>query len=283
MRFEALPNHDTDPAAAFASLTGAPAPAMPAPTMPAPAAAQPTAAALTPQQLTAIQPTLGGVMIEYAHRMSEMWFAAQAANWEFADIELEGMHDVQKVAETTDPDHAASLRAFGSSSLDPLGDAIDGKDIAQFRAAYSAAIAGCNSCHAATRDPDHPQGHGFIRIQVPTNTLDSIVAFGPMGATVTSAAGLEVRNPSPGDTIHTGAYAISGAAALGIDHVDIFLDNRDAGGLSLGSASVGSNSQWHAIVSIPNNQTGLHTLYFYGHPAGLSRETVVTVPTTVAR
>src|SRR6516225_9354304 len=59
MRFEALPNHDTDPAAAFASLTGAPAPAAPAPAMPTPAAAaQPGP--------TSFQPTLSEVMMEYA-------------------------------------------------------------------------------------------------------------------------------------------------------------------------------------------------------------------------
>jgi hypothetical protein len=220
-------------------------------------------------------------MIEYAHRMSEMWFAAQASNWEFADIELEGMRDIQKVAETTDPDHAASLRAFASSSLDPLGETIDAKDVVQFRTAYTAAIAGCNSCHAATTDPDHPRGHGFIRIQVPANTLDSIIAFSPNPSSA-SHAGFKVSNPSPGDTIHVGGYSIAGLASLGIDHIDIFLDNRDTGGASLGSASVGSNSQWNAVVTIPNNQTGLHTLYFYGHPAGLSMETVVTVPVTVA-
>jgi hypothetical protein len=219
--------------------------------------------------------------MEYARRMSLMWFAAQAGNWEYADFELDGMHDAQKAAEATDPDRAPSLRAFGSTSLDPLGDAIDGKDIAEFRTSFAAAIQGCNSCHATTVDSDFPHGHGFIRVQVPTNTVDSILVFTPAAA-VASPSGIEVANPSPGDTIHVGGYSIDGVASLGIDHIDIFLDNRDTGGLTLGSTSVGPTSTWHAEVSIPNNRTGLHTLYFYGHSTGSSMETVVTIPVTVA-
>jgi hypothetical protein len=190
-------------------------------------------------ELTSIQPTLAAVMMDYARRLSLTWFAAQAGNWDYAGFEVGGMHDTQHIGETTEPDRAPSLRAFASAYLDPLSAAIDAKDIARFRTTYAATIQGCNSCHAGTVDSDFPQGHGFIKVQVPTNTLDSILVFAPTPPATAgaSASGFEVGNPSPGDTIHAGGYSIAGVASLGIDHIDIFLDNRDAGGSTLGSVS----------------------------------------------
>jgi len=104
-----------------------------------------------------------------------------------------------------------------------------------------------------------------------------------------STISVSVSNPSPGDTIHAGGYTIEGTAidkaaqtGSGIDRVDIFLDSRDAGGMILTEATPGSNNMWHALVPLPTNQTGLHTLYFYAHSSVTDQEAVVTIPVTVA-
>jgi hypothetical protein len=96
----------------------------------------------------------------------------------------------------------------------------------------------------------------------------------PVTVTTSNAATivLDVGNPTPGTTILRGALGVSGTAidraassGSGIDRVDIFLDNRDTGGLSLGTAVPGPDGTWQTTVTLPNNNTGLHTLYFYAH------------------
>jgi hypothetical protein len=100
---------------------------------------------------------------------------------------------------------------------------------------------------------------------------------------------LDVANPASGDTVHGGGYAIDGIAfdkeaqsGAGIDRVEIFLDNRDDGGLILTEVTPGTNNMWHAIVPLPTNQTGTHSLFFYAHSSATDREAVVSIPITLA-
>ena len=141
--------------------------------------AEPTPTPLTLQQLSDIQPGLGTIMIEYSHRMSAMWFAEQADNWDFADYQLIEMREIQEVGETTRPARAAPLKSFESSFLDPLEEQIKAKDKAKFESAYNAAIQGCNSCHGSQTSADWTQGFKFIKVQVPTDSLESIYVYSP--------------------------------------------------------------------------------------------------------
>jgi hypothetical protein len=68
----------------------------------------------------------------------------------------------------------------------------------------------------------------------------------------------------------------------GIDRVEIFLDNRDDGGAMLGQATLDSGRAWRAVVTLPSNQTGLHTLSFYAHSSLTDKESLVSVPVTIA-
>jgi hypothetical protein len=122
-----------------------------------------------------------------------------------------------------------------------------------------------------------------------TTTTTTTSTTQPSGAATMQSMTLEVGNPSTGDTIHVGAYNIIGRAldrnatsGSGIDRIDVFLDNRDQGGMFLASGSVLANNLWSATVTIPNNQTGLHNLTFYAHSSVSDREISVTVPVTVA-
>jgi hypothetical protein len=110
---------------------------------------------------------------------------------------------------------------------------------------------------------------------------------------------LDVANPSPGGFVHAGAYAIQGIAfdsaaesGPGIDHVDIFVDNRDAGGVLVGHASLGASSAqpddpnlgsagWSAHVVIPNKLMGPHSLFVYALSDVTGEETAVAIPIQV--
>jgi hypothetical protein len=123
-----------------------------------------------------------------------------------------------------------------------------------------------------------------------TTTTTTTTATAAPPSTTTTAANItfEVGNPSPGDTIHAGGFVIQGTGfdnasqqGTGIDRIDIFLDNRDQGGMLIGHGSMGTGEMWSATVQLPTNQLGLHTLFFYAQmPSG--EEMVVTVPVTVA-
>lgn len=118
----------------------------------------------TPDQqlktLADIQPGLGTVMIEYGNRFTTMYYAGKAGNWGMADYQLKEMREIQEVGENTRPARAPMLKAFESSSLDKLADAIKAKDGKKFEVAFKQAVEGCNGCHAAN-------GFEFIKYQLP--------------------------------------------------------------------------------------------------------------------
>jgi len=78
------------------------------------------------------------------------------------------------------------------------------------------------------------------------------------------------------------AFDKAAQSGSGIDRVEIFLDNRDSGGMYLTQAVPGPDNVWRAIAPLPTNQTGLHTLSFYVHSSVTGQEAVVTVPVTIA-
>ena len=119
----------------------------------------------------------------------------------------------------------------------------------------------------------------------PATTTTTTTPVESTSSTIT----LEVSNPSPGDTVHAGGLAIDGTASDmsaqaggGVDRIDIFLDSRDAGGMILTEAMPGANGMWHAVVPLPANQTGLHSLFFYAHSSSGGHEAVVSIPVTIA-
>jgi hypothetical protein len=115
----------------------------------------------------------------------------------------------------------------------------------------------------------------------------------------TSRMFLDVGNPSSGDSIHVGAYVIQGIAfdraadqGPGIDHIDVFLDDRDQGGTLIGHGVMGAGSLvpedpdlagsgWTAQVNLTNKMTGSHTMFFYALSGATGEEMVTGVPVRV--
>ncbi len=116
--------------------------------------------------LWAIQPGLGTVMMEYSNRISRVYFAQKAGNWDMAKYQVGEMTEIQEVGETTRPARAQLLKAFENSFLVPLGKAIDAKDPKAFDTAYTAAISGCNACHAVSKSSEW-KSFQFVKVQTP--------------------------------------------------------------------------------------------------------------------
>jgi hypothetical protein len=107
-----------------------------------------------------LQPGLGTVMIEYAARYTNAYYAAKGGNWGLAGYQIKEAREIQEVGETTRPARASALKAFESAYLDPLDKAIEAKDFKKFETAYKAGIQGCNGCHAG-------QGFPYIKYELP--------------------------------------------------------------------------------------------------------------------
>lgn len=111
--------------------------------------------------LAGLQPGLGTVMIEYATRYTNLYYAAKGGNWDLAAYELKEAREIQEVGETTRPGRAAALKAFEKSSLEPLEAAIKAKDLQKFDEAFTKGVQRCNGCHVA-------QGFPYIKYQLPS-------------------------------------------------------------------------------------------------------------------
>jgi hypothetical protein len=90
--------------------------------------------------------------------------------------------------------------------------------------------------------------------------------------------------PHPGAVLTPGAYEVSGRVSSNtspIDRVQLFLDNRDLGGVGLGDAQINGN-RFHAIVNFPSNQFGLHSVFVYARSANSGKEGIATTGVNIS-
>lgn len=113
---------------------------------------------------------------------------------------------------------------------------------------------------------------------------------------------LQLANPNAGDMLLLGDYVISGLAyvpntsqtGIGVDRVELFLGDRDAGGTFLGSAVPGQSAQLNATpgsllamggfatrVTVPSQIRGNAMFFAYARSSVTGQETVVSVPVFV--
>ena len=117
----------------------------------------------------------------------------------------------------------------------------------------------------------------------PADAAPAAQAICPGGAPVLSLA-----NPDPGDVLSTGDFVVSGAAfdpvvtsGSGIARVDLFLGDRDNGGLFLGSTTPAASGQLFQIkANLPNSANGGHDFVAYAYALN-GQETTVAVPVFV--
>ena len=106
---------------------------------------------------TAHEVDLAPFMMRNAYHLATLYHAARAERWELAAYQAEELgENVTSTARVAGP-YAASLQDFQKEYVQPLQQAIITQNAEQFRAAFQAAVVGCNDCHKATQ-------HAFITI-----------------------------------------------------------------------------------------------------------------------
>ena len=122
-------------------------------------------------------PGFGEFMSATQMRHAKLWFAGDAQNWDLAAFELdeikEGLEDATKIRPTYEGIPVADMiKTILNPKIEQLEKAVEGKNSAQFIAAFDALTEGCNSCHTNAGKP-------FIRIQRPTAPPFSNQDFAP--------------------------------------------------------------------------------------------------------
>ena len=125
----------------------------------------------------AYEPGLGEFMMATQIRHAKLWFAGKARNWPLAAYEVdeikEGLEDATKIRPTYEGIPVADMiKTILNPKIEQLEKAVEGKNSAQFIAAFDALTEGCNSCHTNAGKP-------FIRIQRPTAPPFSNQDFAP--------------------------------------------------------------------------------------------------------
>ncbi|MGB8647377.1 MAG: hypothetical protein WCF84_19235 [Anaerolineae bacterium] len=120
-------------------------------------------------KLWVIQPGLGTVMIEYGTRMGNVYWAADAGNWDMVNYQIKEMLEIQETGEVTRPGRADALKKFEDANITPMVDAAKTKDKTAFMAAYDKAITGCNKCHGEQKDSATGLTFRFVKIMRPAD------------------------------------------------------------------------------------------------------------------
>ena len=97
-----------------------------------------------------IQPGTAPRMLELTLYFNNMWFGAQAGNWDLARFEVYRSQEATKAIYVTRPKRIGTIKPWADFALPALIKAIEAKDKAGFEKAYDEAIGGCNGCHAAS-------------------------------------------------------------------------------------------------------------------------------------
>ncbi len=131
-------------------------------TLPGTAAASAPAVNPTPDY----HPSLGDLMtMAIQPRHTKLGLAGQAGNWPYAQYELSELRNAfARVARTIPTyrniDMAAVIAALTIDPLKAVEQAINARDVRQFKTAYAGLTTACNACHLS-------QDHASVVIRVP--------------------------------------------------------------------------------------------------------------------
>lgn len=116
-------------------------------------------------------------MMEVGYRYTELHWAGQDRNWDYAKYQCEKIQHVIELAMERRTNRALSAQWFLTNAIPPMKAAIEAKNAAKFESQWPLFTAACNTCHAMEKMP-------FITVQTPERRL-SPIKFHGTGASTT--------------------------------------------------------------------------------------------------
>ncbi|MCW3105965.1 MAG: hypothetical protein JWQ09_471 [Segetibacter sp.] len=97
------------------------------------------------------KPGFGEFMSSIQSHHAKLWFAGQNENWKLADFEIhEIMEAIDDIKKYEIDRKESGLISMMEPSLDSVNNAIEHKDIIQFKNSYTLLTNTCNNCHKET-------------------------------------------------------------------------------------------------------------------------------------
>jgi hypothetical protein len=129
-----------------------------------------------------IVPAQSHTMIDVGYHMSNLWFAAQQENWDFAAFEVDETRNrirwtlrISPTRKTPDGailDMKPLFDGVDKSVITPLKEAVATKDLKVFVPAYRAMLEACYQCHKAAGKP-------YLRPMIPSVPPQTIINYDP--------------------------------------------------------------------------------------------------------
>jgi len=134
------------------------------------------------ESLKRLVPSQSHAMADVDYHFSNLWFAAQSANWPLSDFYLNEtkshlnwavrIRPVRKLSTGQEFDLRPLLQGVENSSLAQLKVAIDKKDPKSFEAAYRQTINECYACHKLAEKP-------YLRPHIPEAPATRMIDLKP--------------------------------------------------------------------------------------------------------
>ena len=129
-----------------------------------------------------VVPAQSHTMIDVGYHMSNLWFAAQKQNWDFAAFEVDETRNrirwtlrispTRKTPDGSILDMTPVFDGIDKSVLTPLKEAVAKKDLKAFVPAYRDMLEACYQCHKAAGKP-------YLRPMIPSTPPQSIISYDP--------------------------------------------------------------------------------------------------------
>jgi hypothetical protein len=137
------------------------------------------------EALQRMVPDQAHIMSDVDYHFSNLWFAAQRANWPLAEFYLGETRShltwavrsrpVRKLSSGGDLNLPPILTAVLSGGLTDLKNAIDKKDPRAFKIAYRGMMGQCYGCHVAAEKP-------YLKLRIPEAPATRMIDLGTTGA-----------------------------------------------------------------------------------------------------
>jgi hypothetical protein len=106
-------------------------------------------------------------MVETGYRYTELYWAGQDGNWDYAAYQLDKIRLVLELGIERRPKRAESARLFLTTAVPAMQKAIEKRDRVSFDAQFKIFTVACNTCHAMEKAP-------FMQIHLPEQRLSPV-------------------------------------------------------------------------------------------------------------